>query len=97
MTIVGRMLAGTVLGLAMVTGAGTAFADGNGSVRGGGGSRDGGAQVGSLYGAADVRDYGGFGSATGAGRLAHYGRPLSPFPCPYPTLFVVPNGGAGPR
>jgi hypothetical protein len=97
MTVVGRMMGGAVLWLAMVAGGGTAFADGNGGVRGGGGLRDGGAHVGSLYGAADVRDYGGFGSAAGADRLGHYGRPLSPFPCPYPMLFVVPNGGSGPR
>jgi hypothetical protein len=98
MTEVGRVLGGAVLGLALgALVAGGASADEGGGARGAGGFRDGGLRLGSFYGAPGFSGYSGFGSVNGGDRLSRYGRPLSPFPCPYPTLYVVPTGGAGSR
>jgi hypothetical protein len=99
MTVTGRMLGAVVFGLAlgaMLGGAEPALASGDGGMHGGGSFRDGGSQVGGFYGRPDFKEYS-FGSGTVLGRLSHYGRPVSPFPCPYPTLYVVPNGSAGSR
>lgn len=98
MTGVGQVLGRAVLGLALlVLVASGASADEGGGAPVAGGLRDGGPRLGSLYGAPGFRGYSGFGSVNGGDRLSRYGRPLSPFPCPYPTLYVVPTGGAGSR
>jgi hypothetical protein len=93
MTDLRRILGVVTLGLALVTAAGPAMADEGNDGRGDGGFRDGGVNLGGFYRGPDSRAHSGAGSNYGLGRQSTYGRPVSPFPCPYPSLYIVPSGG----
>lgn len=97
MTIVRRILGVVALGLALVAAARPVMAEDGNDGRGGGGFRDGGVNLGGFYRGPDSRAYSGAGSNYGLGRQGAYGRPVSPFPSPYPSLYVVPSGGWGAR
>jgi hypothetical protein len=98
MTDVGRQIGRVVLGfLVLASATGPALANSAGGAHGAGGHDDSGVDFGGFYSGADTRARRSAGAGSGLARVSRYGGPLSPFPCPYPSLFVADDESATSR